>query len=257
MTQGRTRRRDQDDGVGTVLYPSAHESPDPSSLKAGAGVRQQPGVIGTALYPSALSHQVSSTPIFHRRACRTPPPSCGGLLTCTDEKFEKKQESSGLTPGRATLKEQPPVAGGVRSEGTLQRTSWRTRAKAEQQTQRRFPERGVVSSPGAYQRSLVIRGNCGSTGKQDERQCTVITGSLDAHQRSLVIRGNCGSTRLHGESEQGRDASTLNCRGRIVIRFNRSMTGVLNRMFVSSHDMNCVSIHNAILCKLHIRTILA
>ena len=92
MTQGRTRRRDQDDEVGTVLYPSAHRSTGPSSLEAGAGVRQQPEVIGTALYPSALSHQVSSTPIFHRRACRTPPPSCGGLLTCTGEARERARK---------------------------------------------------------------------------------------------------------------------------------------------------------------------
>ena len=235
--------------MGTVLYPSAHKSSGPSSLEAGAGVRQQPEVIGTALYPSALSHQVSSTPILHRRACLTLPPSCGGVLTCTDEKFERKQESSGLTPGRATLRRQPPVAGGVRSEGTVQRTSWRTKAKAR----RRFSERDEVAAPMRTKGESLTGSTEGARGSS-VRRCAVGTGSLHERLGRIVIRFNRSVTRLQVESKQDREASILHERlGRIVIRFNRSVTRIQSDVHDVSRDMNCVSIHKHNSGPLHAR----
>jgi hypothetical protein len=91
MTQGRTRRREQDDEMGTVLYPSANVD---TNTEVGAGVRQPP-VMSEGVQPT---HRVSSTPIMQGRARRTLPPSCGGLLTCT------ASCNSGSTPGGAALK---------------------------------------------------------------------------------------------------------------------------------------------------------
>ena len=128
----------------------------------------------------------------------------------------------------------------MRSEGTVQRTSWRTKAKAR----RRFSERDEVSSPDAHQGRIVIRFNRGRTGKQFVRRCAVGTGSLHERLGRIVIRFNRSVTRLHGESKQDREASILHERlGRIVIRFNRSVTRIQSDMFDVSHDMNCVSIH--------------
>ena len=115
-------------------------------------------------------------------------------------------------------------------------------------------ERGVVSSPDAHQGRFVIRINRGRTGKQFVRRCAVATGSLGTHQSGIVIRSSyCDGTRLHVESKQDREASTLDCLGRIVNRFNRSMTRVQSDMFDVSHDMNCVSIHKHNSGPLHAR----